>query len=415
MKRSRHDSEHVVASLYQLYDHNYVRLKHDLVEFHEKRKRRKHLPPLIITSHNVNGFFGLLRDHLEEFKQFFLTHKPDVHCISEVQLQCAGVGSSEGPRQGSLFDGIDETGKENPKKRRQYLAVEKLKNTAPFNLYRFEFSLNSSAATSGTLVMLKKEIEIPMLRFQLNENEDGHEQEGRIIVVEFMDFILLNTYAPNNQVKESGWERRRAWDKKIHNFFLRQHQDEHAKPVVWVGDLNSTTDDHDMDSPRFYRHDVLNVRPTWAQGIYNNKKTRELLTNGVNLDAPKESLTPWLDCHGDKGQPGTTMNEQKRFQKIRTDGGLVDAYRLLNPVIEGGMHTTVTKGREAWTWRGMPGRNGESQKGRYFGRGMRIDYTLVSQSLVDRVERAEILGFGEYQENFIGSDHCPILLELRER
>ena len=40
MKRSCHNSEHAVASLYQLYDHNYVRLQHDLVEFHEKRKRR---------------------------------------------------------------------------------------------------------------------------------------------------------------------------------------------------------------------------------------------------------------------------------------------------------------------------------------------------------------------------------------
>ena len=73
----------------------------------------------------------------------------------------------------------------------------------------------------------------------------------------------------------------------------------------------------------------------------------------------------------------------------------------------------VIPGREAWTWRGAAGLSVPSA-GRYYGRGMRIDYTLVSASLVPRVVRAEILGSGFDRHGFLGSDHCPVLLELRE-
>jgi hypothetical protein len=44
---------------------------------------------------------------------------------------------------------------------------------------------------------------------------------------------------------------------------------------------------------------------------------------------------------------------------------------------------------------------------------MRIDHALVSSALVDRVGRAEILGRGSRREGFMGSDHCPLLLEIR--
>jgi len=38
--------------------------------------------------------------------------------------------------------------------------------------------------------------------------------------------------------------------------------------------------------------------------------------------------------------------------------------------------------------------------------GWRIDYFLSSRSFLDRVKKAEIL------DQVLGSDHCPILLEL---
>lgn len=49
---------------------------------------------------------------------------------------------------------------------------------------------------------------------------------------------------------------------------------------------------------------------------------------------------------------------------------------------------------------------------------MRIDYTLVSESLLGEeggleIARAEVLGRGIDMKGFHGSDHCPILLELK--
>ena len=38
--------------------------------------------------------------------------------------------------------------------------------------------------------------------------------------------------------------------------------------------------------------------------------------------------------------------------------------------------------------------------------GWRIDYFLVSSRLADKIEKAEIL------MDVMGSDHCPVLLEL---
>ena len=54
------------------------------------------------------------------------------------------------------------------------------------------------------------------------------------------------------------------------------------------------------------------------------------------------------------------------------------------------------------------------ESGRYYKRGMRIDYTLVHDSLARRVVRAEVLGHGYDRKGFMGSDHAPILLELQK-
>ena len=157
--------------------------------------------------------------------------------------------------------------------------------------------------------------------------------------------------------------------------FVTQHHEHGNKPLIWVGDMNTTTDDHDMDSPKYYRHTVYKTSPTWVN------------------PGDGHGETPWMNCHGDKGQPGCTINEQKRFAQIRAGGHLVDTYRHLHPVGS----TPVASGREAWTWRGSVG-------GRYDGRGMRIDYTLVHESLVHRIRRSEILGHGPTREGFLGSD-----------
>ena len=85
---------------------------------------------------------------------------------------------------------------------------------------------------------------------------------------------------------------------------------------------------------------------------------------------------------------GFTKEERADFDKF-VEAGFVDTFRLLHPD-ETGAYTW-------WTWR---------VNARERNVGWRIDYFLVSKSLVGRVKKAEIW------PEVMGSDHCPVSLEL---
>jgi exodeoxyribonuclease-3 len=87
------------------------------------------------------------------------------------------------------------------------------------------------------------------------------------------------------------------------------------------------------------------------------------------------------------GKKGFTDEERQGFQNF-LDNGFVDAFRLFHT---GNGHYTW------WThWANARERNV----------GWRIDYFLVSEKLLDKVTAAEI------HAAVMGSDHCPVSLEL---
>jgi exodeoxyribonuclease III len=88
------------------------------------------------------------------------------------------------------------------------------------------------------------------------------------------------------------------------------------------------------------------------------------------------------------GKQGFTSEEREGFQNL-IDAGFVDTFRLF------------TQGNGNYTW----WTNFANARERNVG--WRIDYFLVSSSLVDRVTAAEI------HANLVGSDHCPVSLTLR--
>ncbi len=68
-----------------------------------------------------------------------------------------------------------------------------------------------------------------------------------------------------------------------------------------------------------------------------------------------------------------------------------------------------------FTWRGTAGID-VKEAGLFYGKGMRIDYAMVSKSLVERegfVIGLEICGHGKDRSGFLGSDHSPIILRLK--
>ena len=88
------------------------------------------------------------------------------------------------------------------------------------------------------------------------------------------------------------------------------------------------------------------------------------------------------------GKHGFTDEERRGFQNF-LDAGLVDTFRLINP--------DITEAYSWWThWANARARNV----------GWRIDYWLASKSLADHIKNAQI------HPDVMGSDHCPVSIEL---
>lgn len=88
-----------------------------------------------------------------------------------------------------------------------------------------------------------------------------------------------------------------------------------------------------------------------------------------------------------EGKKGFTLEEREGFQNF-IDAGFVDTFRMFK------------QGKGYYTWWS------HFAKARERNVGWRIDYILVSKSLKDKVKKAEI------HPDVMGSDHCPVSIEL---
>jgi len=99
-----------------------------------------------------------------------------------------------------------------------------------------------------------------------------------------------------------------------------------------------------------------------------------------------------LDIHTTKGHTrsaGFTNEERECFSKLLDDNDLVDTFRLLHP------------DERKYSYFSNFGKSRENNK------GWRIDYALISNSMKTKIKSADIL------TNVRGSDHVPIMLELK--
>jgi exodeoxyribonuclease III len=97
-----------------------------------------------------------------------------------------------------------------------------------------------------------------------------------------------------------------------------------------------------------------------------------------------------IDLHNPKGKkktPGFSTEERAEFQKM-IDCGFTDSFRHLNPdVAKYSYFSNFANSRER-------------------GIGWRIDYFLVSNSAKENIKEADCLN------DYWGSDHCPVLLDI---
>ncbi len=188
---------------------------------------------------------------------------------------------------------------------------------------------------SGTGIFTKKE---PMsVSYGIGIEE--HDQEGRVITLEFEEYYFITVYTPNSQTELARLSYRMQWED---DFLAYIKKLEEKKPVIFCGDLNVAHKEIDLKNPK---------------------------TNRKNA--------------------GFTDEERGKFSAL-LEAGFIDTFRYFYPDME--------QIYSWWSYR---------FKAREKNAGWRIDYFIVSEALKDRLEDAKIL------TDIYGSDHCPVVLEMK--
>ncbi|APH04836.1 exodeoxyribonuclease III [Bacillus weihaiensis] len=128
------------------------------------------------------------------------------------------------------------------------------------------------------------------------------------------------------------------------------------------------------DAIRTYLLQLEQVKPVILCGDLN------VAHQEIDLKNPKSN----------RGNSGFTVEEREKMTKL-LDAGFVDSFRYKYP-----------EKTDAFTWWSY------MSKVRERNIGWRIDYFIVSSSLADKIGDAQI------HSEVLGSDHCPILLELEQ-
>ena len=348
-----------------------------------KRKARERVArqPRTFASWNVNSMGSRLKTQAdrEGLMAWIKEEAPDVLTLQEIKHAAAACS-----RRGEMAN-------KTPVQTEYIGLFSKFKNDLNADRagkgYDVFLTLKADGGAAGQAILIRKDVQMPKLYYCFDcfpqETEKVYEDSGRIIVAAFTSLTVLSTYSPNNGGDAASFARRAKWDTEAKDYVARLIKD--GRQCVWMGDLNACTDEHDVSG-----------KPEWWMKHKMGKGT----------DQEKGS--------GNEGQAGFTANERARFKNTLAVTGLVDPYRMLHGNPDKGNADTDTG--PFYTWRGTKGEI--AGVARYEGKGMRIDYTLVTPALMQRVERADITGRLDSRTlnpvGFFGSDHCPVILGFRE-
>ncbi|GIO87854.1 exodeoxyribonuclease III [Paenibacillus faecis] len=248
-----------------------------------------------LVSWNVNGLRACVN---KGFYDYFKEADADIFCVQETKLQ-------EG--QISL-----ELGEE----------------------YEQYWNYAQKKGYSGTAVFTR--IKPLSVRYGMEENE---EPEGRLVILEYAEFYLVNVYTPNAKRDLTRLDYRLEWEDRFRSFLMEL---DGRKPVIVCGDLNVAHREIDLKNPK-----------------------------------------------SNEGNSGFTLEERGKMTQL-LESGFVDTFRHFYPDRENVY---------SW-WSYMP-------KVRERNVGWRIDYFLASARLAPYLADAKI------DCHIMGSDHCPVILEIK--
>ncbi|MBQ8998654.1 MAG: exodeoxyribonuclease III [Clostridium sp.] len=133
---------------------------------------------------------------------------------------------------------------------------------------------------SGTAIFTKQE----PISVSYGLGIEEHDNEGRVITLEFDKFYFITVYTPNSQSELKRLDYRMKWEDDFRNYLIELDK---IKPVIVCGDLNVAHKEIDLKNPK---------------------------TNRKNA--------------------GFTDEERNKFSEL-LDSGFIDSYRYFNPDLEG--------------------------------------------------------------------------------
>lgn len=163
-----------------------------------------------LISWNVNGLRAVLK---KGFEDFFYDIDADIFCIQETKMQ-------EGQIENFELKGY-----------KQYW------NSAIKKGY------------SGTAIFTKLE----PISVSYGIGIEEHDQEGRVITLEFENFYLVNIYVPNSKRELERLDYRMLWEDEIRKYLCNLNK---KKPVIMCGDLNVAHEEIDLKNPKTNRRNA---------------------------------------------------------------------------------------------------------------------------------------------------------------
>ena len=199
-------------------------------------------------------------------------------------------------------------------------------------------------------------------KFNLADSFGDSSTEGRICAARFTDFWLITVYTPNTKNDLGRLKLRENWDAAFLAFVKGLELGEFS-----CEDFSNNIDIFENDPS-----EIFLSKPVIFCGDLN------VAHEEIDLSNPKSN----------RGKHGFTDEERQGFSNF-ISADLVDIFRIQNP-----------EKAEIYTWWS------HFAKSRERNVGWRIDYFVVSKELNSQNNRAEI------HNKILGSDHCPISLEL---
>ena len=180
-----------------------------------------------LISWNVNGFRAILG---KGFADIFEGFGADVVCLQETKMQ---------PGQAEF---------------------------SPPGYHQYWYSAEKKGY-SGTAVFTRRE----PLSVAYGIGIEEHDQEGRVITLEFPDFYMVTVYTPNAQDGLARLDYRMIWEEEFLKYLKKL---EEKKPVIFCGDLNVAHKEIDLKNPKTNRKNA-GFTDTWRyfypeqEGIYS--------------------------------------------------------------------------------------------------------------------------------------------------